>query len=56
MTKQDLAQELFSKLVKNNPKLAERCIKETVGVEEMNKAVTEFMKTRSAKKILSKYK
>ena len=56
MPKQDIAQTLFAKLVKKEQELAKRCIKETVNAEDIDKAVTEFMKSTSAKKILSKDK
>lgn len=56
MPSRDIAQELFKKLVKKEQKLAERCIKETVDVQEMNEAVKRFMKSAGCKKILSKDK
>lgn len=54
LSNRDVTQQLFSKLVKKEEKLARKCIKRKVKNEEMERAVTEFLKSSSAQKIYAK--
>ena len=51
---ENIAHELFGKLVKKESKLALKCIKRKVPNEEMERAVSNFLKSSSSQKIYAK--